>query len=71
MLFHIFNSSTPTKEYTWRDPWLQPHILEGMALSDINGRRGPWSCEDLMDAQCMGIRGQGGRSRWMGGGTPS
>jgi hypothetical protein len=34
----------PTKEYTWWDSWLQPHMLQRMTLSGINGRRGPWSC---------------------------
>ena len=24
----------PTKEYTWRDPWLQPHMWQRMALLD-------------------------------------
>jgi hypothetical protein len=38
----------PTKVYTWRVPWLQLHMLQKMALSDINGRRGPWSWEGLM-----------------------
>jgi hypothetical protein len=32
----------PTKEYTWRDPWLQLHMWQRMALSGI------WSCEGLM-----------------------
>jgi hypothetical protein len=36
-----------------------------MALSDINGRRGPWSCEGSMP-QYRGMPGRGGRS---GGGT--
>jgi hypothetical protein len=39
-----------------------------MALSDISGRRGPWSCEGSMP-QCRGMAEQGGR---MGmGGAPS
>jgi hypothetical protein len=33
----------PTKDYTLRDPWLQL-----MALSNINGRRNPWSWESSM-----------------------
>jgi hypothetical protein len=32
-----------TKEYTWRDPMHQMHMLQRMALLDINGRRDPWS----------------------------
>ena len=34
-------------------------------MSDINGRRDPWSCEGLMP-QSRGIQGQGGRSGWVG-----
>ena len=34
-----------TKEYTWKDPWLQMHMLQKMALSGINRKRGPWSHE--------------------------
>jgi hypothetical protein len=41
-------SRPPTKEYTWRDPWLQLHLSQRMALSDINGRIGPWCCEGSM-----------------------
>jgi hypothetical protein len=44
----------PTKENTRRDPWLQPHKYQRMALLDINGKRGPWSCEGLIP-QCRGI----------------
>ena len=33
----------PTKEYTWRDPWLQPHMWQRMAWLDISARRGPWA----------------------------
>jgi hypothetical protein len=38
----------PTKVYTWKDPWLQPHMYHRMVLSGIKGRGGPWSCEGLM-----------------------
>jgi hypothetical protein len=41
-------------------------MYQRIALSDINRRRVPWSYEDLM-SQCRGIRGQGGRSGWVGG----
>jgi hypothetical protein len=34
-------TKSPSKEYTWRDPWLQLHMYQRMALLDINGRRGP------------------------------
>jgi hypothetical protein len=54
----------PTKEYTWRDPQLQPHMQQRMALSIINGRRGPWSCEGLMP-QCRGMPRPGSRSGWI------
>jgi hypothetical protein len=38
----------PTKEYIWRDLWLQLHVLQRMVLFGISGRGGPWSCEGLM-----------------------
>jgi hypothetical protein len=41
-------TNPPTKEYTWRDSWLQPHMQQRMALSGINDRRGFWSYEGLM-----------------------
>jgi hypothetical protein len=31
----------PTKEYTWRDPWLWPHMWQRMVLLDISGSSGP------------------------------
>jgi hypothetical protein len=58
-------SKPPTKEYPWRNPWLQRHMLQKMALLDINGRRGPWSCEGSMP-QCRGMAGQGSRTVWVG-----
>jgi hypothetical protein len=36
-----------------------------MALLDINGKRGPWSCEGLIP-QCKGMPGPGSRSEWVG-----
>ena len=40
------------------------------ALSDINGRRGPWSCEGLI-SQCRGMLGQPAKWKWIGGwGSP-
>ena len=39
-------------------------------MLDINERRGPWLCEGSMPP-CRGMPGRGGRSRWVGGGTPS
>jgi hypothetical protein len=42
-----------------------------MALSSINGQRGPWSYEGLIDAPVQGNRGQGGGIGWVGEGTPS
>jgi hypothetical protein len=38
----LSGNKPPTKEYTWRDPWLQPHMYQRMALLEINRRRGPW-----------------------------
>jgi hypothetical protein len=55
----------PTNEYTWRDPWLWPHTWQRMALLDICGRSGPWSCGGAMP-QCRGMPGQEGRSGWVG-----
>ena len=59
----------PTKEYIWRVPWFQLNMQQRMALLGISGRRGPWSCEGQMPQR--GMRGQGGQSRWVGGGIPS
>jgi len=36
-----------------------------MALSGINGRRGPWSYQGSMP-QCRGMSGQGGGREWVG-----
>jgi hypothetical protein len=44
----ISGTKQPSKEYAWRDPWLQLNMMQKMALSGINVRGGPWSCEDLM-----------------------
>ena len=58
----------PSKEYTWRDPWLQPHMKPRMAISDINERRGHLSYEGSMP-QCRGMPGQeSGRWEYAGGG---
>jgi hypothetical protein len=51
-----YYTGPPTKEYTWRDPWLFPHIRQRIALLDISGRSGPWSCGDSMP-QCRGMPG--------------
>jgi hypothetical protein len=48
-------TKSPTKEYTWKDPWLQ--LQQRMTLLGINGRRGPWSCEGSMP-QHRGMLGQ-------------
>ena len=60
----------PTKEYTWRDPWIQLPMQQRMALSGINVTRIPWSYEGLMP-KCRGMPGQGGGSVLVGGETPS
>jgi len=36
-----------------------------MALSGINGRGGPWSCEDSIP-QCRGVLARAVRQEWMG-----
>jgi hypothetical protein len=59
-----------TKEYTWRDPWLQMHMQQRMAFSCTNRSRGPWSCEGLVP-QCTWMPGQGGRSGYVGWGATS
>ena len=46
------------------------YMWQRMALSVVNGMRGPWFCEGSMP-QCRGMGEQGGRSGWMRGGTPS
>jgi hypothetical protein len=55
----------PTKEYTWRDPWLWPHM---------------WSCWTSLGGEALGPVGvrcpsvgkfQGGRQEWVGGKTVS
>jgi hypothetical protein len=38
----------PTKDYTWRDSWLQVHMQQKIDFFGINGRRGPWFCGDSM-----------------------
>jgi hypothetical protein len=35
------DSGPPTKEYTWRDPWLWLYVWQRMALFNNSGRRGP------------------------------
>jgi hypothetical protein len=44
------------KVYTWRDPWLQPHMKQRMALWDINERRGPFPVKALCPSvgECQG-----------------
>jgi hypothetical protein len=52
---------------SWRDPGLQPHMWQRMALLDISGRRGPWATGCLMP-QCRGTPGREDRSGvgWVG-----
>jgi hypothetical protein len=45
------------------------HMQQRMALSDINGRGGHWSCKGLMP-QDRGMLEQWGGSGWMGGEQP-
>jgi len=44
-------TKSPTSVYTWRDSCLQPHIWQRMALSSINGKKSPGSCEGFFP-QC-------------------
>jgi hypothetical protein len=37
-----------SKEYKWRDPWLQTYMYLKMALSGNNGNRGLCSCAGSM-----------------------
>jgi hypothetical protein len=57
-------TKSPTKQYTRRDPWLQLHMQQRMALWNINERRGSWCCEGLMP-QFRVMPGQGSRSGWV------
>jgi hypothetical protein len=49
----------PTKEYTCRNPWLQPYKQQRMALLGINGKSGPYSgpvkaqCSSVEEYQCV------------------
>jgi hypothetical protein len=52
-----------TKEYTWRNLWLQPHMYQRMALLGINGRRDPWSYEGLCRLCEVGESGMDGRGK--------
>jgi hypothetical protein len=38
----LLGIGSQTKQYTWRDSWLWPHMWQGMALLDISGRSCPW-----------------------------
>jgi hypothetical protein len=37
----ILGTGPPTKEYTWSDSWLRPHMWQRMALLDNSGRSCP------------------------------
>jgi hypothetical protein len=56
----------PTKEYTWINSLLWPHMWQRMAFLDINGRRDHWAwgCSML---QCSRMLGREGRSGWVSG----
>jgi hypothetical protein len=64
--------SQPTIKLSTRDPMEDRRKTEEAegALSGINERRGPWSCEGLM-LQCRGMLGWRGKSGWMDGGAAS
>ena len=67
--WELLGTEPPTKEYTWRDPWLRPHMWQRMALLDISGRSSPWSWGCSMP-QCRGMPGQEGRNGWVSGEHP-
>jgi hypothetical protein len=54
----------PTKEYTWRDPWLQMHMWQRMTLLDISGRRGPCTPEGV---RCLRVGVCDGKKTGVGG----
>jgi hypothetical protein len=64
----LLDTGPPTKEYTWRDPWLWPFVWQRMALMDISGRKGLWSCEGSMPS-CRKMSGWEGSSGWVGEST--
>ena len=41
----LAGTKPPTKNYTWRDPWLQLHMQQKIAISDMNEKKGHWSYE--------------------------
>jgi hypothetical protein len=63
-LLELLGTGPPTKEYTWRDPWLWPYMWQRMTLLDISERSNPWAWEGSMP-QCRGMPGQEGRSGWV------
>lgn len=58
----LTKSRPPTKEYTWRNPWLQIHRSQRMTLPNSNGRRGLWSWGDLMPQYRGMLEQWGGRA---------
>jgi hypothetical protein len=38
----LLGTGSPTKEYTWKYPWLQLHMWQKMALLDISGKSSFW-----------------------------
>jgi hypothetical protein len=60
----LSGTKPPTKEYTWRDPWLQLHMEQRIVLF-----RHQWEERSLvlrrLYAQCRGMPGQESRSMWV------
>jgi hypothetical protein len=60
ILWVFKNSVSPNQRvYIWRDPWLQLHLWQRMALLGVNGKRGSWSCEGLIPQCRVGMDGWG------------
>jgi hypothetical protein len=55
----LLGSGQPTKEYTWRDPRLQPHMWKRMALLNISGRSAHWAwwCSMSQSRRMPGYKG--------------
>ena len=57
------SSQGPNHQPKRRNPWLQTHMKQKMALSGMNGMGGPWPCGGLM-SQHREMLELWGRSGW-------
>ena len=62
----LLGTEPPTKEYTWRNPWLWPNMWQRMALLDISGGEalGPEGVRCPNVGECQG--GKIGVGVWVG-----